>query len=336
MSLYHLENVSRSYGGRTVLNLDGLFIPEKGATVLLGPNGSGKSTLLDILAFLKPPDTGRMRFRGRPVKFGENHLQALRREVVLVPQHPIMFTTSVYKNVEYGLKVRGEDKAGRERAVAEALDMVGMRDFLAVRSHKLSGGETQRVAIARALACKPKVILFDEPTASVDVEHQAVIERIVRDIAAMGKASVIFSTHDHRLARRLADQRLYLMGGRLADPVHDNIFTVELTDGPGGLADCRIGDLTVARVAADERGRAGISVDMHAVRLAGETEDSGLGVALTGRISRMAYEGDGVRVLVDAGLPIRVLTDKAALDRLGLSIGDTARVVIPPDAVQVV
>jgi tungstate transport system ATP-binding protein len=336
MSLYELHGVTRRYEGRTVLNLDELTIPDAGATVLLGPNGSGKSTLLDILAFLKPPDTGRMRFKGRNVKFNENHLQALRRKVVLVPQHPILFTTSVYKNVEYGLKVRGEEKSARERAVAEALDLVGMSDFYAVKSHKLSGGETQRVAIARALACRPEVILFDEPTASVDVEHQAVIERIVRDIADLGRAAVIFSTHDHRLARRLAHRRLYLVSGCLTEPVHDNVFTVQIADGGNGLAHCLAGDLLVARVETSTRGKSGISLDMKTLRLAGPGDDPGAGVALTGKITRMAYEGEGVRVLVDAGLPLRVLTDKATLDRLGLTIGDDARVVIPPEAVQVV
>lgn len=335
MSLYRLEGVARRYGERTVLDLDELEIPEKGATALQGPNGSGKTTLLDILAFLDPPDAGRMWFMGEEVKFSENRLQALRRKVIQVGQHPILFTASVYKNVEYGLKVRGAGRAERERAVAEALEMVGMSGFISVKSHKLSGGETQRVAIARALACDPKVILFDEPTASVDVEHQAVIERIVRDIAAEKQVSVIFSTHDYGLSRRLADRRIFLVGGRLSHPKQDNVFSVSLTDGGDGLADCISGDILLARARTGSRGAAAISFDMHKLRLLASADEPGEGVVHQGRIIRMADESDGVRILVDARRQFRIMTDKKRLDELGLGIGETARFIVPPEAVEV-
>jgi tungstate transport system ATP-binding protein len=335
VSLYRLEGVVRRYGGRTVLDLDELEIPEAGATVLQGPNGSGKTTLLDILAFLDPPDAGRVWFMGEEVRFSENRLHALRRHVVQVGQHPILFTASVYKNVEYGLKIRGAGKAERERAVAEALELVGMSDFISVRSHKLSGGETQRVAIARALACDPKVILFDEPTASVDVEHQAVIERIARDIAAEKQVSVIFSTHDYGLSRRLADRRVYLVGGRLAHPRQDNVFSVTIRGGQDGPADCLSGETLLARARTESRGGAAISMDMRELSLIGPADEPGEGVVHRGRIIRMADEGGGVRILVDAGRQFSIMTDKQRLGQLGLTIGDDARFIVPPEAVEV-
>ena len=99
---------------------------------------------------------------------------------MLVQQHCILFTATVWKNVEFPLTIRRIDKARRERIVEELLDLVGMAAFRHSKAHRLSGGETQRVAIAQALACFPEVILLDEPTANVDVENQITIERIVR------------------------------------------------------------------------------------------------------------------------------------------------------------
>ncbi len=177
---------------------------------LMGPNGSGKTTLLHILGFLDAPTSGDVFYQDQPVSFTEKSLHALRREVVLVDQHPILFTTSVYKNVEFGLKIRKVPKSERQKIIEECLDRVGMREFIHADAPHLSGGETQRVAIARALACSPKVMLFDEPTASVDVTHQAVIENIILDLRHDRGVDCIFSTHDRFQASKLADEIISL------------------------------------------------------------------------------------------------------------------------------
>ncbi|MGD9033249.1 MAG: ABC transporter ATP-binding protein, partial [Desulfobacteraceae bacterium] len=170
--LYELYNLRKIYDGRPVLDLENLSL-EKGKVLgLLGPNGAGKTTLLQILGFLLDPSAGDLRFENKSVDFAGASLMALRRRVVLVQQQPILFTSTVSKNVEFPLKIRDIPKERRNRVVEELLDLVGMGAFRAARAHKLSGGETQRVAMARALACSPEVILLDEPTANVDVENQ--------------------------------------------------------------------------------------------------------------------------------------------------------------------
>ena len=102
-------------------------------------------------------------------------------------------------------------------------------------AHRLSGGETQRVAIARALACSPEVILFDEPTANVDVENQIAIERIIQEINREKGISVIFTTHDMVQASRLADHTLFLFDGKITRSTYENIFNgrIELDDNRG-------------------------------------------------------------------------------------------------------
>ena len=161
--LYELNNLKRIYGKRTVLDLPHISIEAGRIVGLLGPNGAGKTTLLEIFAFLAEPTSGEVWFRGKKVDHENNRLQDLRRRVVIVQQHPIMFTVTVEKNLEFPLNIRKVPKQRREEVIDELLDLVGMRDFKYARAHNLSGGETQRIAIARALACSPEVILFDEP-----------------------------------------------------------------------------------------------------------------------------------------------------------------------------
>lgn len=165
--IYKVTDLIKIYGSRTVLDIAYLEIEKEQIYALLGANGAGKTTLLNILGLLEAPTAGQIYYRARPVTFSESALQALRKEIVLVSQHPILFTTTVFKNLEFGLKIRKIDKKERVRIIDESLDLVGMREFSNAPAQHLSGGETQRVAIARALALSPRVFLCDEPTSSV-------------------------------------------------------------------------------------------------------------------------------------------------------------------------
>lgn len=155
--LYQLKNLVKAYDDRVVLDLKHLFLESGKVIGLLGPNGAGKTTLLEILAFLLPPTSGKIWFKQEKVPLNMGKLMKLRRKVVLVQQQPILFTTTVFKNVEFPLKVRKAPKGKRARIVDELLELVDMKSFRDAGAHKLSGGQTQRVAIARALACSPDV-----------------------------------------------------------------------------------------------------------------------------------------------------------------------------------
>ena len=202
MNLYEIRDLVLTYDGTRVLDIPELTLESGAITALLGPNGAGKSTLLRQLAFLERPDRGRIIFQGVSAGQNGNSLRSLRRKVVLVDQHPILFTTTVARNVAFGPSVRGHSREECRRIVHETLEMVHMRDFENAHGPSLSGGETQRVAIARALACRPEVLLLDEPTASVDTENRIVIEKIVRQIRDELGISVVFCSHDRRQSSR--------------------------------------------------------------------------------------------------------------------------------------
>ena len=111
--LYNITRLKRIYGSRTVLDIEDLSMEQGKVIGLLGPNGAGKTTLLEILAFLQRPDSGSVYFRDEAVDFGNSDLFSLRRKVVLLQQHPILFSMNVLKNVEFPLKVRKKAKKAR-------------------------------------------------------------------------------------------------------------------------------------------------------------------------------------------------------------------------------
>jgi tungstate transport system ATP-binding protein len=334
--LYELNDLKKTFGRRTVLDLAELSLKQGGLIGLLGPNGAGKTTLLEILGFLRRPTSGNITFRNTPIDFTERVLMQLRRRVVLVQQHPILFTTTVHRNLEFPLKIRGMQREERERTIEELLELVGMREFRYARAHKLSGGETQRIAIARALACFPQVVLFDEPTASVDVENQIAIERIIREINREKGLSVVFTTHDLIQASRLADTTIFLFQGRLAHSTYENIFSgrIELAD--NGRTYCVMQNRLKLAVETDKTGAVRISVDpakvkIHYPPLAPPGENS-----FTGNLNQLTDEHLRVRALVDVGLPLSVLIPKEEFKTIPLELGGQVQLTCPPESIEII
>jgi len=213
--LYVLSKITRKYGSRTVLDIPLMEIEKGKIYALLGPNGAGKTTLLNILGFLEVPTTGDILYRSKTVNFSESFLQNLRREVVMIDQHPILFTGTVYKNVEFGLKIRRISQKKRGIIIEETLDLVGMSDFVQAQAHRLSGGETQRVALARALAVSPEVLLCDEPNSNLDVENQTAIINTLKQINEQRKTTIMFTTHYMYQVSSLAHHTFFLDHGKL-------------------------------------------------------------------------------------------------------------------------
>ena len=334
--LYEISRVTKVYGQRTVLDIPLLEIQEGGLYALLGPNGAGKTTLLNILGFLDTPTTGSMRFRSRSVVFNETFLRNLRKAVVLVDQHPILFTTTVYKNLEFGLKIRGIAKKERDPLILEALDLVGMGHFAQSMAHRLSGGETQRIAIARALVVSPEVFLCDEPTSSVDVENQAVIVNILKQINVQKKITVLFTTHDRFQAASMARHTLFLDHGRCVTSAPENVFTAVLTLEENGLARCIIQDTIHLMIPTAKKGRVRVLIDPEQLSFAQARDEYIHKNCLDGRVVQVADEKDKIRIVVDLGIWITLLMPREAYRLRQPLIGEQVGVVIPPDSIRII
>jgi tungstate transport system ATP-binding protein len=205
------SHIKKVYGGKTILRDCDLSFDGIGPYVLMGPNGCGKSTFLRICSLLEKPDDGELSFFSGKTPLPQD--LSLRRRMTMVLARTGVFNTTVFKNIAYGLKIRGERKDEIEKKVNKALAFVGMEHKSGQRALTLSSGETQRLGIARALVTEPEILFLDEPTASVDQENTAIIESIIKTMKEGGRTTVIMTTHDRDQAQRLADVLLLMKDG---------------------------------------------------------------------------------------------------------------------------
>ena len=212
--LYILKNLTQQFGERQILNISHLEIEAEPVYALLGHNGAGKSTLMKILAFLDTPYGGELYFKGRLIK--KEQWAGLRAKVVWVPQSPVMFTGTLQYNIEYPMRLKRINKADYQKRAAELLEIVGLKHLAQAPAHRLSGGEAQRASTARALAAGAEVILFDEPTASVDYKSRQEIINLIKQLKSNHHLSILITTHDADFAQQLCDRHIYLHEGELA------------------------------------------------------------------------------------------------------------------------
>lgn len=213
-ALLGVRGLRKRHGERTLFDIDVLEIATHGAYVLTGMNGAGKSTLLRVLGGLERAEIDSLRFAGEEVPRAHPYPRALRRAIVYVHQHPILFSTSVADNIGYGLVVRGEPPAAVRPLVEEAMAWAGVTHLRDTDPTRLSGGEKQRVALARAKVLQPRLLLLDEPTANLD---GAAREQVIALIPTMVEAgsSIVIACHDRDLINLPGVQRLKLRDGHL-------------------------------------------------------------------------------------------------------------------------
>ena len=210
MDLFEFDDVVVRFGDDVVLDHVTASVGDGGAiTCLLGASGAGKSTLLRLCNRLEVATSGEVRFRGRPL--AETDPLALRRTVGMVFQRPTLFAGTVRDN----LLVAEPD--ADEQTMAEALGRARLPPtFLDRDGDSLSGGEAQRACLARTLITGPEVLLMDEPTSALDPTATKALEELGRSLADDGMP-ILWVTHDLDQSDRIADRRIVLVGGRLAD-----------------------------------------------------------------------------------------------------------------------
>lgn len=205
--VFRLDGVEVHRGGRRVLGPVDLSLPGDGPIVITGPSGSGKSSLLRLLNRLDAPSTGTLRYRG--VDVADEDPTAHRRRVAMVFQRPVALPGTVADNL------READPGLSDDGVAAALGRVGLDAGLAGREARdLSGGEAQRMCLARSLATEPEVVLFDEPTSSLDADSAARIEELALGLERQG-ITTIWVTHDPDQASRLARHLVEVADGQV-------------------------------------------------------------------------------------------------------------------------
>lgn len=219
-------DVVKRYGALEVLKGISMTLEKSQATCIVGPSGSGKSTLLRCLAFLEPYDAGRVMIEGRLLGYVESNgvrrratrseLAAVRRNVGFVFQQFNLWShMTALDNVARPLTLaRGVTRSEARDRAAKMLEKVGLAAKLDSYPSQLSGGQQQRVGIARAIAQEPHIMLFDEPTSSLDPELVGEVLQVMRDLADEGMTMAVV-THELGFAAQVADRVIFLDQGQV-------------------------------------------------------------------------------------------------------------------------
>lgn len=217
--MVEVEGLRKSYRKKIALAGVDLWVARGETVVIMGPSGCGKSTLIRCLNRLTEPDAGRIVIGGVEVTaLPPGDLLALRRKIGFVFQHfNLIRRLSAQDNVSMALRLHGMDYSeARERAAA-ALSQVGLGHKLDELPAEMSGGEQQRVGIARALALEPELMLWDEPTASLDPILVGEVLEVMENLVDSGRTTMIVVTHELSFANRAADRVILLDRGTIVE-----------------------------------------------------------------------------------------------------------------------
>ena len=202
-----LKEVTHRYNENTVFEGLDLTVEEGCLCCIVGPSGCGKSTLLRIIAGLYEPLAGQVLLDDRPPSLEKGEVGFVFQEDALFPWY------TVEENIKFGLKARNIEKSRWDQIVQHNLQKVGLADYREYYPKQLSGGMKQRIAIARVLAYNPKLLLMDEPFASLDSLNRNMLQVELIDLWAREKKTIVFVTHNIDEAVFLAE-RLIIMGSK--------------------------------------------------------------------------------------------------------------------------
>ena len=305
--IYQIDGLTQRYDQRTVLSVDRLDIRPATIVGLAGPNGSGKSTLLKLLAFILRPSEGRILFEGQPAQPFDD---AVRFKVTLLTQEPYLMKRTVLNNVAYGLKVRGDLKNRTERIHA-ALEQVGLdpERFAMRQWHALSGGEAQRVALAARLVLKPRVLLLDEPTASVDAASSELIRSASLNARREWGTTLVIASHDREWLNDVCDEVLYLFKGRPSGTGRRNMIFGPWQNGGDGRYFKPLGDDQRLIVPPPPMPDATAFMDPAAFRIVADTPDADVDrrAAITGTVVRLSLEQQSGTLFADVRVGAQTL-----------------------------
>jgi len=290
-----VEGLTKSFGGRLVLDIGTLEIGDGEFFSLLGPSGCGKTTTLRSIAGLADPDRGRILIGGRDV----TGVPTFQRNLGMVFQNYALFPhLTVGENVAYGLRERGAAAGDISRRVGESLLLVALPGLADRYPHQLSGGQQQRVALARAVAYRPDVLLLDEPLSNLDVKLRVAMRAELKRLQRTLGITTIFVTHDQHEALALSDRIGVMRDGSLDQvgtprDVYESPASVAVADFVGGTN----------LIAGVVRSGATIEVEGAGALMFASLVDAGARVTVAAKPERIALSSDaagGLRGVVES------------------------------------
>ena len=348
--LAELEHVSKLYGKIKALDDVTLKVRKGEIFTLIGPNGAGKTTLLKILACLEKPDYGNVYINGELIE--DRNRNKAKLNTTLVFQKSTQFSTSVYDNITYGLKLRGISKKQIDEAAKHALEMVKLEGYEKRLAKRLSGGEQQRVALARALALNTSLLFLDEPTANLDPKSVSIIEEVIREVNRQKGTTIMMATHNIFQTEQIAEKVALLINGKIAnvgtvDEILrgksrslakfvrlENIFSGTSEVLKEGTSCVRLDDGVTIEAALRRSGRITVFIRPEDIILSKRRLESSARNVFEGKIVEVSDQGPLVRLKVDAGEEFVVQITKRSFIEMGLNVGSQIYLTFKASSVQ--
>lgn len=223
-----VENLTKIYNGKKVLDNISFEVNDGEFFSILGPSGCGKTTLLKILIGIETPTSGKILKKEKDI----TKLDPSKRGMGIVFQNYALFLNmTVLENVMYPLNINIKNKIKAKEESIRMLELVNMTEHITKYPHQLSGGQQQRVAIARTLALRPNIILFDEPMSALDADNRLGLRKELKEIQKKFKTTMIYITHDQEEAFSLSDRVMVMNNGKIEQiDVPNKIFNCPKND----------------------------------------------------------------------------------------------------------
>jgi len=337
MILLELRDIMKNYDETVALNGVNLKIEEGDFLAIVGPNGAGKTTLLKIMAGIEEPTSGEILYRDR--RIGRKDLEFLRERCTMVFQRTMLFNTTVYNNIAYGLKIRGLPKNEIQERVRGVLKLVKLEGLEKIHARKLSGGQQQRVSLARALVLKPELLLLDEPTANLDPQTTSIIEDVLDRINREEKTTIVMATHNIFQAQKIPRRAALLFNGKVVEvglveeiflkpsvnlasfTRSENIFTGTARVINNGTSLVEVNDKVQIQVAFKRTGKTTIFIRPEDIIVSKIPLESSARNVFKGRIIEVSDQGSIVRLKIDAGEIFTTQVTKFSFEKMKLNIG---------------
>ena len=218
-----IKNLYKKFGEKEVVVNANLTVAKNKVVAIIGPSGGGKSTFLRCINYMEEPDDGTIEIDNNLVT--KNNISKARKNIGMVFQHFNLFPhMRVIENIIYApMKVRGINKNKSTEIAKELLKKVHMQKYEKAYPANLSGGQKQRIAIIRALAMQPKIMLFDEPTSSLDPEMVQEVLMVIKSLVHTG-ITIIIVTHLMSFAKEIADEIVFFADGKILEVSSPNKF----------------------------------------------------------------------------------------------------------------
>jgi len=346
------KNVTKMFGDICALENINLEVQKSEVFTVIGPNGSGKTTMLRIMAGIESPTSGEVYFNGE--RMDKQNLIQMRRNCTLVFQRTVLFNTTVWKNVAFGLRLRGYAEKEINRRVNEVLGVVKLTGYENRWAKKLSGGEQQRVALARALALDTDVLLLDEPTANLDPRNMSIIEETVSWVNRERGTTIIIATHNMFQAETLAHRAALLIRGKLvqvgspqeifATPMEElasfarleNVFSGVSAVQKTGTSMIDLGNGVIMEAAVRREGKVTVFVRPEDIILSRDQIVSSARNVFKGEVTAVSDLGDTVKLKVNVGKDFIVQVTQRSFREMGLNIGSEVFIAFKATAVRIV